>query len=155
MRDFIVFVGIKAWALIADGWRPLVESEKFFEENQRLVSFGTRVSQWNFKALHIFLMGISEFRRISTCEYAREACDILKNTRVELMLKKCLKFRHSQLSLRILFCWMMNGLIIFTLSLMILLIFHLKVLRKYDRLEDCQIFFQISYGKIPTKSHCS
>lgn len=80
MRDFIVFVGIKAWALIADGWRPLVESEKFFEEDQRLVSFGTRVSQWNFKALHIFLMGISEFRRISTCEYAREACDILKNT---------------------------------------------------------------------------
>ena len=79
MRAFIVSLGMKAWNAVSDGWDPPTDNEDKLKKTTEWSKEELDKAEWNFKALYAIFNGVNanEFRRISTCESAKEAWDIL------------------------------------------------------------------------------
>ena len=79
MRAFIVSLGMKAWIAVIDGWDPSTDNDNKLKKTTEWSKEELDKAEWNFKALYVIFNGVNanEFRRISTCESAKEARDIL------------------------------------------------------------------------------
>ena len=99
MRSALKSIDERVWMSVVNGWSPptyLVENERVIKPADRWTENEFKLANFNSRGLNALFSAVTpdEFRRIMTCETAKEAWDILQLTHEGTSVVKASKLQN-------------------------------------------------------------